>query len=155
MSVRMPLGVCSLITPWNFPMAIPSWKLIPALVCGYTVVIKPASDTPMSCYNLVKVCEQAGIPKGVVNLVTGSGSELGDPLMTHADVKLVLLRGNYEIIADQFRQRRGHFMNPALLQSQFADLEEPQASEGSIVIELGQGPHKLVQEIKRKLRIRR
>ena len=97
MSVRMPLGVCSLITPWNFPMAIPSWKLIPALVCGNTVVIKPASDTPMSCYNLVKVCEEAGIPEGVVNLVTGSGSELGNPLMTHADVKLVSFTGSTEI----------------------------------------------------------
>ena len=73
----------------------------------------------------------------------------------NADVKLVLLRGNYELIANQLRHRRGHFMNPALLQSQFADLEEPQATEGSIVIELGTGPLKLVQAIKRKLRIRR
>jgi acyl-CoA reductase-like NAD-dependent aldehyde dehydrogenase len=97
MSVRMPLGVCSLITPWNFPMAIPSWKLIPALVCGNTVVIKPASDTPLSCYNLVKVCEEAGIPEGVVNFVTGSGSELGTSLMTHADVKLVSFTGSTEI----------------------------------------------------------
>jgi hypothetical protein len=97
MSVRMPLGVCSLITPWNFPMAIPSWKLIPALVCGNTVVIKPASDTPLSCYNLVKVCEEAGVPKGVVNLVTGSGSELGAPMMTHVDVKLVSFTGSTEI----------------------------------------------------------
>src|SRR5213593_861038 len=72
MSVRMPVGVVGAITPWNFPIAIPSWKLIPALVCGNTVVIKPASDTPHSCYNLVKVCEDAGIPEGVVNLVTGS-----------------------------------------------------------------------------------
>ncbi|MSO22590.1 MAG: aldehyde dehydrogenase family protein [Acidobacteria bacterium] len=97
MSVRMPLGVCSLITPWNFPMAIPSWKLLPALVCGNTVVIKPASETPLSSYNLVKVCEEAGVPEGVVNLVTGSGSELGAPLMTHADVKLVSFTGSTEI----------------------------------------------------------
>jgi alpha-ketoglutaric semialdehyde dehydrogenase len=96
MSVRMPLGVCSLITPWNFPMAIPSWKLIPALVCGNTVVLKPATDTPQSSYNLVKVCEEAGIPKGVVNLVTGSGSEVGTPMMTHADVKLVSFTGSTE-----------------------------------------------------------
>ena len=73
----------------------------------------------------------------------------------NAGVKLVFLRGEYELIANQLRHRRAHFMNPALLQSQFADLEEPQATEGSIVIELGQGPHKLVQELKRKLRIRR
>jgi len=96
MSVRMPLGVCSLITPWNFPMAIPSWKLIPALVCGNTVVIKPATETPHSSYNLVRVCEKAGIPKGVVNLVTGSGSELGIPMMTHPDVKLVSFTGSTE-----------------------------------------------------------
>jgi gluconokinase len=75
-------------------------------------------------------------------------------LRVNADVKLVFLRGNYELIANQLRHRRGHFMNPALLQSQFADLEEPQATEGSIVIELGRGPQKLMQEIKKKLRIR-
>jgi gluconokinase len=76
-------------------------------------------------------------------------------LRVKADVKLVFLRGNYELIVNQLRHRRGHFMNPALLQSQFADLEEPQAREGSIVIELGRGPRKLVQEIKKKLRLRR
>jgi aldehyde dehydrogenase (NAD+) len=97
MSVRMPLGVCTLITPWNFPMAIPSWKLIPALVCGNTVVMKPASDTPHSCYNLVKVCEEAGVPKGVVNLATGSGGELGNTLMCHPDVKLVSFTGSTAI----------------------------------------------------------
>jgi len=97
MSVRMPLGVCSLITPWNFPMAIPSWKLIPALVCGNTVVFKPATDTPHSAYNLVKVCEEAGIPRGVVNFVTGSGSEVGTPMMTHPEVKLVSFTGSTEI----------------------------------------------------------
>ena len=68
MSVRQPLGVCSIITPWNFPMAIPSWKIIPALVCGNTVVFKPASQTPLSALNFVKVLEDAGIPKGVVNM---------------------------------------------------------------------------------------
>jgi len=93
-SVRMPLGVCALITPWNFPMAIPSWKLIPALVCGNTVVIKPASDTPQSCYNLVKSCEEAGIPEGVVNFVTGSGQELGSALVAHPGVKLVSFTGS-------------------------------------------------------------
>ena len=76
-------------------------------------------------------------------------------LRVNADVKLVFLRGNYELIANQLRHRRGHFMNPALLQSQFADLEEPKATEGAIVIELGRVPRKLVQEIKKKLRLRR
>src|SRR2546427_6191559 len=69
-SMRAPLGVCGLITPWNFPMAIPSWKLIPALVCGNTVIIKPSSDAPLSAYHLVKVCQEVGIPRGVVNFVT-------------------------------------------------------------------------------------
>ena len=71
MSVRQPLGVCGIITPWNFPMAIPSWKIVPALVCGNTVVFKPSSLTPLSAVNFVKVLEEAGIPAGVVNLVTG------------------------------------------------------------------------------------
>ena len=62
MCVRQPVGLCGLITPWNFPMAIPSWKLMPALVCGNTVVIKPAEDTPLSTYNLIKACEEAGVP---------------------------------------------------------------------------------------------
>ncbi len=97
MSVRMPLGICALITPWNFPMAILSWKLIPALICGNTVVIKPATDTPLSAYNLVKMCEEVGIPKGVVNLVTGSGSKVGVPLTQHKDIKLVSFTGSTEI----------------------------------------------------------
>jgi acyl-CoA reductase-like NAD-dependent aldehyde dehydrogenase len=94
MSVRMPMGVCGLITPWNFPMAIPSWKLLPALVCGNTVVFKPASYTPLSAYNLVKACEEAGIPRGVVNFVTGSGGAVGVPLMKSGDVKLVSFTGS-------------------------------------------------------------
>jgi alpha-ketoglutaric semialdehyde dehydrogenase len=94
MSVRMPVGVVAAITPWNFPMAIPSWKLIPALVCGNTVVIKPASDTPLSSYNLVKICEEAGIPPGVLNMVTGSGGNVGTPLMDHPKVNLVSFTGS-------------------------------------------------------------
>jgi acyl-CoA reductase-like NAD-dependent aldehyde dehydrogenase len=97
MSVRMPLGVCAMITPWNFPMAIPSWKLMPALVCGNTVVFKPASYTPLSAYNLVKVCEEVGIPRGVVNLVTGSGGAVGVPLMKSDDVKVVSFTGSTDI----------------------------------------------------------
>jgi len=94
MSVRMPMGVCTLITPWNFPMAIPSWKLMPALICGNTVIFKPATDTPLSAYNLVRACEEAGIPKGVINFITGSGGEIGDPLMKSPDVKLVSFTGS-------------------------------------------------------------
>jgi aldehyde dehydrogenase (NAD+) len=97
MSVRSPIGVCSLITPWNFPMAIPSWKVMPALICGNTVVMKPATDTPLSMYNLVKVLEEAGVPRGVVNFVTGSGAEVGDPMMTHEAVRVVSFTGSTEV----------------------------------------------------------
>ena len=97
MCVRQPVGVCGLITPWNFPMAIPSWKLIPALVCGNTVVIKPAEDTPLSTYNLVKACEEAGIPPGVVNLVTGYGETAGAALVEHPSVRLVSFTGSTEV----------------------------------------------------------
>ena len=71
MSVRSPIGVAGLVTPWNFPMAIPSWKIAPALVCGNTVVLKPAEDTPFSSYNYVQVLAEAGLPAGVVNVVNG------------------------------------------------------------------------------------
>ncbi|MEE8127648.1 MAG: aldehyde dehydrogenase family protein [Nitrospinaceae bacterium] len=94
MSVRMPVGIVSAITPWNFPIAIPSWKLVPALVCGNTVVIKPATDTPLSVVNFVKVCEKAGLPPGVLNLVTGSGSEVGTPMTEHDKVNLVSFTGS-------------------------------------------------------------
>lgn len=97
MSVRQPLGVCGLITPWNFPMAIPSWKILPALVVGNTVVIKPASDTPLSVLNLVQCLLDAGVPDGVVNIVTGSGSKVGEPLMRHPDVKVISFTGSTEV----------------------------------------------------------
>ncbi len=94
MCVRQPVGLCGLITPWNFPMAIPSWKLIPALVCGNTVVIKPAEDTPLSTYNLVKACEEAGIPPGVVNLVTGYGDPVGAAMTNHPALRLISFTGS-------------------------------------------------------------
>jgi aldehyde dehydrogenase (NAD+) len=97
MSVRQPLGVCSIITPWNFPMAIPSWKIIPALVCGNTVVFKPATLTPLSAVNFVKVLAEAGIPSGVVNLVTGDGSAVGQPLNTHPAVRVISFTGSTDV----------------------------------------------------------
>ena len=97
MSVRQPLGVCSIITPWNFPMAIPSWKIVPALVCGNTVVFKPASQTPLSALNFVKVLEDAGIPPGVVNMVTGDGDEVGTPLTTSEMVRVVSFTGSTHV----------------------------------------------------------
>jgi alpha-ketoglutaric semialdehyde dehydrogenase len=97
MSVRQPLGVCSIITPWNFPMAIPSWKIIPALVCGNTVVFKPASQTPLSAVNFVNVLTEAGIPAGVVNLVTGDGSDVGTPMTTDERVRVVSFTGSTDV----------------------------------------------------------
>jgi acyl-CoA reductase-like NAD-dependent aldehyde dehydrogenase len=97
MSVRMPVGIAGLITPWNFPMAIPSWKSMPALILGNTVVLKPASDTPLSVVNLIKALEEAGLPRGVVNMVTGSGTQVGAPLMSHGDVHIVSFTGSTEV----------------------------------------------------------
>ena len=94
MSVRQSIGVCGLITPWNFPMAIPSWKIMPALICGNTVVIKPAQDTPLSVYNLIQVLTEAGVPPGVVNLVSGSGSKVGATLTGNRDVPVVSFTGS-------------------------------------------------------------
>jgi aldehyde dehydrogenase (NAD+) len=97
MCVRQPVGVCVMITPWNFPMAIPSWKIMPALVLGNTVIITPASYTPLSSYNLVQVLTEAGIPRGVINIITGSGGKVGNPLMRSPDVSLVSFTGSTEI----------------------------------------------------------
>ncbi|HEU5350256.1 MAG TPA: aldehyde dehydrogenase family protein [Terracidiphilus sp.] len=94
MSVRMPVGVVGMITPWNFPMAIPSWKLFPALVAGNTCVIKPATDTPLSVYNLVQTLVDAGLPAGVVNLVSGGGSGAGSALVEHMDVRAISFTGS-------------------------------------------------------------
>jgi aldehyde dehydrogenase (NAD+) len=94
MSVRMPVGVVGLITPWNFPMAIPSWKLFPALVAGNTCVIKPATDTPLSTYNLVQALIDAGLPPGVVNIVCGTGSTAGAALVDHPDVRAISFTGS-------------------------------------------------------------
>jgi alpha-ketoglutaric semialdehyde dehydrogenase len=97
MSVRQPLGVCAVITPWNFPMAIPSWKIAPALACGNTVVFKPATLTPLSALNFVKILEEVGIPRGVVNLVTGGGDEVGSALVVDEDVRVVSFTGSTDV----------------------------------------------------------
>jgi aldehyde dehydrogenase (NAD+) len=94
MAVRQPVGVCGMIAPWNFPMAIPSWKLLPALVCGNTCVIKPAQDTPLSTFNLVRALVDAGVPKGVVNIVTGFGPEAGAPMLEHPEVRAISFTGS-------------------------------------------------------------
>jgi len=97
MTVRQPLGVCGFITPWNFPMAIPSWKTMPALICGNTVVIKPATDTPKSVVNMVRVMHEEGVPAGVINLVTGSGGAVGQPLIGDDRVRVISFTGSTEI----------------------------------------------------------
>src|SRR6202166_4923238 len=94
MSVRDPRGVVGMITPWNFPMAIPSWKIMPALICGNTVVIKPAEDTPLSTYNLVQILVESGLPEGVLNIVTGMGPDAGAPLVAHPGVAAVSFTGS-------------------------------------------------------------
>jgi aldehyde dehydrogenase (NAD+) len=96
MSVREPLGVAGLITPWNFPIAIPCWKMMPALIAGNTVVFKPASDTPHNAVLLVEILELAGFPAGVINLVTGSGTAVGMPIVKHPDVDVIGFTGNGE-----------------------------------------------------------
>ncbi|HEX9149246.1 MAG TPA: aldehyde dehydrogenase family protein [Thermoanaerobaculia bacterium] len=97
MCVRQPIGVCALVTPWNFPMAIPAWKSMAALIAGNTIVIKPATDTPASVVALARVFEEAGLPPGVFNVVIGSGGEVGDPLVGHPDVKVVSFTGSTEV----------------------------------------------------------
>src|SRR5438034_3758062 len=94
MAVRTPIGVCAMITPWNFPMAIPSWKLLPAIVCGNTCVIKPAQDTPLSTFNLVRALTDAGVPKGVINIVTGFGADAGAPMLENPDVRAISFTGS-------------------------------------------------------------
>src|ERR1700691_5237724 len=94
MAVRQPIGVCGMITPWNFPMSISSWKLLPAIVCGNTCVIKPAQDTPLSTFNLVQALTDAGVPKGVVNVIAGYGPEAGAPLTEHPSVRAVSFTGS-------------------------------------------------------------
>jgi len=96
-AIRKPIGVVGLITPWNFPSAIPAWKLAPALICGNTVVLKPASVSPLSSWRIVEALHEAGIPKGVVNFVAGSGGELGQAMVDAKPLKAVSFTGSCEI----------------------------------------------------------
>jgi len=96
MSIRQPIGVVGVITPWNFPIAIPSWKIVPALVCGNTVVFKPATDTPALGERFVELLADAGVPAGVVNVVHGFGRDVGDRIVRHPDVPVVTLTGSRE-----------------------------------------------------------
>jgi acyl-CoA reductase-like NAD-dependent aldehyde dehydrogenase len=96
MSVRQPVGVVGAITPWNFPVAIPAWKIAPALVCGNTVVFKPAEDTPLLAQRFVELLADAGLPDGVVNVVYGYGEDAGEALVSHPDVRIISFTGSRE-----------------------------------------------------------
>ncbi len=97
MSARVPIGVVGVVTPWNFPFAIPAWKLMPALVAGNTAVFKPAGDTPESAWHFVRIFEEAGLPPGVLNLVFGSGSQVGDPMVAHPGIQAISFTGSTEV----------------------------------------------------------
>ena len=95
-SVRVPVGVFGLITPWNFPIAIPGWKVFPALICGNTVVFKPSSDTTVCAAKFVEALAEAGLPKGVLNLIHGPGGEVGEYLVSHPGVDAVSFTGSFD-----------------------------------------------------------
>lgn len=97
MTMRQPMGVVGIITPWNFPMAIPAWKTFPALLAGNAVVLKPASDTPLLALKMADILHEAGLPAGVLNVITGPGSLLGDGLASHKDVNMISLTGSTEV----------------------------------------------------------
>jgi acyl-CoA reductase-like NAD-dependent aldehyde dehydrogenase len=108
MSVRMPIGVVGVITPWNFPIAIQSWKIAPALVCGNTIVFKPATDTPLLGERFVELLVEAGVPAGVVNVVHGGGAAVGDRLVRHPDVAVITLTGSRETGVEVMRNAAEH-----------------------------------------------
>ncbi|MGH3055468.1 MAG: aldehyde dehydrogenase family protein, partial [Gaiellaceae bacterium] len=94
MSVRVPVGVVGVITAWNFPFAVPTWKIFPALVSGNTVVFKPSEESPETGYRLVRLLEEAGLPPGVINLVFGDGPKCGAPLAQHPEIDVVSFTGS-------------------------------------------------------------
>ena len=94
MTIRTPVGVVGLITPWNFPIAIPAWKIMPALICGNSIIFKPSSDTPLCAIELVKIIEQSGVPKGVVNLLTGPADPVGTSIVRHEKIRAISFTGN-------------------------------------------------------------
>ena len=97
MSQRAPVGVVGIITPWNFPIAIATWKSFPAIVAGNAVIWKPATETPIMAYELAKIFEEAGLPKGVINVVFGSGGAVGDAMVQHEDIRVISFTGSNEV----------------------------------------------------------
>jgi aldehyde dehydrogenase (NAD+) len=104
MTIRRPVGICGLITPWNFPIAIPAWKIMTALICGNTVVFKPSSDTPLCATRLVEILEKAGLPGGVLNMVTGSGEDVGMNIVRHEKVRAISFTGHRDTGASILRE---------------------------------------------------
>lgn len=94
MSMRAPVGVVGIITPWNFPIAIATWKSFPAIVAGNAVIWKPATETPIMAFELAKIFEEAGLPEGVLNVVFGSGSSVGDAMVNHKDIRVISFTGS-------------------------------------------------------------
>ena len=94
MTIRTPIGIVGLITPWNFPIAIPSWKISAALICGNTMIFKPSSDAPLCAIELVKILEKAGVPKGVVNLITGKGEDAGNAIIRNKKIRMISFTGS-------------------------------------------------------------
>ncbi len=97
MTIKSPVGVYGLITPWNFPIAIPAWKIFPCLICGNSFVFKPASDAPLCAIRFIQILEKAGIPRGVMNLVTGPGSDVGAPINKHEDIRGISFTGSRDV----------------------------------------------------------
>jgi aldehyde dehydrogenase (NAD+) len=137
-SIRKALGVVGLVTPWNFPSAVPAWKLAPALVAGNTVVLKPASAAPLSAWRIVEACHEAGIPKGVVNFMAGSGGELGDALVNAKPLKAISFTGSCAVgnwLHEQASRRRLRIQlemggkNPTIV---LADADLPSAIANSV-----------------------
>lgn len=104
LTIRMPVGICGLITPWNFPMAIPAWKIMTALICGNTVLFKPSSDTPLCATRLVEILDKAGLPNGVLSMVTGSGDDVGMAIVKHEKVGAVSFTGHKDTGASILRE---------------------------------------------------
>ncbi len=115
MSFRIPIGVAGLITPWNFPMAIPCWKAVPALLCGNTVVIKPASDTPLTVNHLAEILTEAGVPKGVFNVVNGGGGTVGNAIVNHPDVNLISFTGS-SLVGKEINSKAGAMLKRVSLE---------------------------------------
>src|SRR5438034_8156814 len=108
-TIKQPIGVVACVTPWNFPVAIPTWKIAPALVAGNTVIFKPATLTPATAVRIVEIFEEAGVPAGVLNLILGSGSDAGDEIVNHPAVKAISFTGSNGVGIRLYEQvsRRG------------------------------------------------